>query len=57
MTPSNEMVAQQVAVAKTLLLQAVHLLDNYLVSDQQLTVHSQFMPGSTIGIPISSRLK
>ena len=51
------MVAQQVAVAKTLLLQAVHLLDNYLVSDQQLTVHSQFMPGSTIGIPISSRLK
>ena len=51
MTSSNEMVTQQLSVAKTVLLQAVDLLDNHLVSDQQLTVQSQFMPGSTIGIP------
>jgi len=44
------MVAQQLSVAKTVLLQAVDLLDNHLVSDQQLTVQSRFMPGSTIGI-------
>ena len=44
------MVSQQLSVAKTVLLQAVDLLDNYLVSDQQLTVQSRFMPGSTIGI-------
>jgi hypothetical protein len=50
MTSSNEMVSQQLSVAKTVLLQAVDLLDNYLVSDQQLTVQSKFMPGSTIGI-------
>lgn len=50
MTSSNEMVSQQLSVAKTVLLQAVDLLDNYLVSDQQLTVQSRFMPGSTIGI-------
>jgi len=43
------MVFQQLSVAKTVLLQAVDLLDNYLVSDQQLTVQSKFMPGSTIG--------
>lgn len=55
MTSSNEMVSQQLSVAKTVLLQAVDLLDNYLVSDQQLTVQSKFMPGSTIGIRISSR--
>lgn len=50
MTSSNEMASQQLSVAKTVLLQAVDLLDNYLVSDQQLTVQSRFMPGSTIGI-------
>jgi len=49
MTSSDEMVSQQLSVAKTVLLQAVDLLDNYLVSDQQLTVQSSFMPGSTIG--------
>jgi hypothetical protein len=49
MTSSNEMVFQQLSVAKTVLLQGVDLLDNYLVSDQQLTVQSRFMPGSTIG--------
>lgn len=53
MDSSNEMVTQQLSVAKTVLLQAIDLLDNYLVSDQQLTVQSQFMPGSTIGFRIS----
>ena len=50
MTSNNEMVSQQLSVAKTVLLQAVDLLDNHLVSDQQLTVQSRFLPGSTIGI-------
>ncbi|KAF8078337.1 hypothetical protein FPV67DRAFT_1464963 [Lyophyllum atratum] len=37
------------SVSKTVLLQAVDLLDNYLTSDDQLTVNSKFLPGSTIG--------
>ncbi len=40
---------QQLSVAKTVLLQAVDILDNYLTSDEQLTVSSKFLPGSTIG--------
>ncbi|KAF8168295.1 hypothetical protein B0H34DRAFT_792917 [Crassisporium funariophilum] len=46
---SHEVVEQQLSVAKTVLLQAIDLLDNYLTSDEQLTVQSQFLPGSTIG--------
>lgn len=53
----NEMIAQQLSVAKTVLSQAVDLLDNYLVSDQQLTVQSRFLPGSTIGTRIPSLLE
>ncbi|TFK20160.1 hypothetical protein FA15DRAFT_673771 [Coprinopsis marcescibilis] len=45
----NETLNQQLAVAKTVLNQAVDLLDNHLVSDEQLSVQSQFLPGSTIG--------
>lgn len=41
---------QLLSVSKTVLLQAVDLLDNYLTSDDQLTMHSKFLPGSTIGI-------
>ncbi|KAG6897922.1 hypothetical protein C0992_009074 [Termitomyces sp. T32_za158] len=37
-------------VSKTVLLQAVDLLDNYLTSDDQLTVSSKFLCGSTIGL-------
>ncbi|KAG6866822.1 hypothetical protein C0991_008758 [Blastosporella zonata] len=37
-------------VSKTVLLQAVDLLDDYLTSDDQLTVSSKFLPGSTIGL-------
>jgi len=46
---SKETLAQQISVAKTILLQAVDLVDNHLTADEQLTVHSQYMPGSTIG--------
>lgn len=59
MSPLNSTVApytnfddsriQQLFVAKTALLQAVDLLDNYLTSDEQLSVSSKFLPGSTIG--------
>ena len=45
----NEIMEQQLFVAKTLLQQAVDLLDNHLSSDEQLIVHSTYMPGSTIG--------
>lgn len=36
-------------VSVTVLEQAIDLLDNSLVSDDQLTVHSKYLPGSTIG--------
>lgn len=36
-------------VSTTVLQQAVDLVQNDLASDDQLTVHSQYMPGSTIG--------
>ncbi|KAF8832596.1 hypothetical protein HHX47_DHR1001618 [Lentinula edodes] len=36
-------------VAQTVLEQAVDLLDNDLKEDEQLTVPSKFLPGSTIG--------
>ncbi|KAF9459457.1 hypothetical protein BDZ94DRAFT_1268226 [Collybia nuda] len=40
---------QLLSVSKTVLFQAVDLLDNYLTSDEQLTLSSKFLPGSTIG--------
>ena len=46
---NHDIVKQQLAVAKTVLLQAVDLLDNHLTSDEQITVQSQHLPGSTIG--------
>lgn len=36
-------------VSVVVLQQAVDLLDNFLTSDDQLTIHSKYMPGSTIG--------
>ena len=36
-------------VSTIVLQQALDLVDNTLTSDDQLTVHSQYMPGSTIG--------
>ena len=47
---ADETLFQQMEVAKTVLKQAVDLLDNQLTSDDQLTVHSQYLPGSTIGM-------
>lgn len=41
--------SEQLGVAKTVLFQAVELLDKHLTSDEQLTVHSKYLPGSTIG--------
>lgn len=36
-------------VSKTVLLQAITLLEHHLVSDEQLTTNSKYLPGSTIG--------
>ena len=47
-------VEEQLAVAKTIILQAVDLVDKHLTSDEQLTVNSKHLPGSTIGIPNSN---
>lgn len=40
---------QLVDVGTTILSQALDLVNGSLTSDEQLTVHSQYMPGSTIG--------
>ncbi|KAF8887949.1 hypothetical protein CPB84DRAFT_1684445 [Gymnopilus junonius] len=45
----EEVVKQQISVATTILLQAVDVLDNHLTSDQQLSIQSKHIPGSTIG--------
>lgn len=37
-------------VSQTVLQQAVDLLDSDLLEDEQLTVHSKYLPGSTIGV-------
>lgn len=36
-------------VSTTVLEQAIDLLENSLASDEQLMVHSKYLPGSTIG--------
>ena len=41
---------QLIEVGTTILNQALDLLNHSLTSDEQLTVHSQYMPGSTIGM-------
>ncbi|KAI0307550.1 hypothetical protein B0F90DRAFT_1621736 [Multifurca ochricompacta] len=40
---------QLIDVGTTILSQALDLVNHSLTSDEQLTVHSQYMPGSTIG--------
>ncbi|KZP32224.1 hypothetical protein FIBSPDRAFT_848592 [Athelia psychrophila] len=40
---------QLLAVATTILGQALELVENILVSDDQLTVQSKYLPGSAIG--------
>jgi hypothetical protein len=41
---------QLIEVGTIILNQALDLLNNSLTSDEQLAIHSQFMPGSTIGM-------
>nr|GAT49733.1 predicted protein [Mycena chlorophos] len=41
--------SQLLDVCTTVLQQGVDLLDAHITSNDQLTVHSQFLPGSTIG--------
>lgn len=43
-------------VSTTVLGQAIDLLENSLVSDEQLTVQSKYLPGSTIGAYCSPTL-
>lgn len=43
-------------VSTTVLGQAIDLLENSLVSDEQLTVQSKYLPGSTIGVYCSHTL-
>jgi hypothetical protein len=45
---------QLIDVGTTILNQALDLLDNSLTSDEQLTIHSQYMPGSTIGTTLNT---
>jgi hypothetical protein len=51
--PEDEMndpnLEQLIDVGITILNQALDLVNDSLTSDEQLTVHSQYMPGSTIG--------
>lgn len=48
-TDEQTALKQLLTVATTVLSQAVDLVDNVLTSDDQLTVQSQYLPGSTIG--------
>ena len=48
-TDTTDPLAQLLRVSTVILLQAVDLLDSYLTSDDQLTVSSKYLPGSTIG--------
>jgi hypothetical protein len=51
--PEDEMkdpnLEQLIDVGVTILSQALDLVNSSLTSDEQLSVHSQYMPGSTIG--------
>jgi len=57
--PEDEMkdsnLEQLVDVGITILSQALDLVNDSLTSDEQLTVHSQYMPGSTIGTVLIPR--
>jgi hypothetical protein len=57
--PEDEMndpnLEQLIDVGITILSQALDLVNDSLTSDEQLTVHSQYMPGSTIGTVLIPR--
>ena len=46
---------QLIDVGVTILSQALNLLNDSLTSDEQLTAHSRYMPGSTIGTMLIPR--
>jgi hypothetical protein len=58
-SPEDEMkdsnLEQLIDVGITILSQALDLVNDSLTSDEQLTVHSQYMPGSTIGTMLIPR--
>jgi hypothetical protein len=47
---------QLIDVGTNILTQALDLVNDSLASDDQLTVHSQYMPGSTIGTILKNSL-
>lgn len=47
--PDETPLIQLLSVSTTVLAQALDLVENVLTSDDQLTVHSKYLPGSTIG--------
>jgi len=47
--PEEMPLTQLLSVSTTILAQALDLVENVLTSDEQLTVHSKYLPGSTIG--------
>lgn len=48
--PEEMPLTQLLSVSTTILAQALDLVENVLTSDEQLTIHSKYLPGSTIGI-------
>jgi hypothetical protein len=57
--PEDEMndpnLEQLIDVGVTILNQALDFVNDSITSDEQLTVHSQYMPGSTIGTVLIPR--
>lgn len=51
---STSSLTHLLSVSTTVLRQAIDLLDNYLTSDEQLSIHSKYLPGSTIGTVCST---
>jgi len=49
--PNEIPLLQLASVATTVLRQGLDLVENVLTSDDQLKVHSKYLPGSTIGTP------
>jgi len=47
--PEETPLTQLLSVSTTILAQALDLVENVLTSDEQLTIHSKYLPGSTIG--------
>ncbi|KAJ6501727.1 hypothetical protein C8R47DRAFT_1211271 [Mycena vitilis] len=47
--PEETTLSQLLQVSRIVLRQGIDLLDNHITSNDQLTVHSQYLPGSTIG--------